>query len=71
MANANATSPYTQFEIIDITASLATSSGGLADLSMSETIYEGVFMKLITANIFYDFVDGNFAAVSTVVIDTI
>jgi Na+/H+-dicarboxylate symporter len=62
--DANATSPYSAFEIIDLTASLATNTGGLADLSMSETIYEGVFMKLVTSNIFYDFVDGNFAAVS-------
>lgn len=63
-ANANATSEYTQFEIIDLTASLSTTDSGYSDLSMSETIYEGVFMKLITENIFDSFVDGNFAAVS-------
>mmetsp|Transcript_1577 Transcript_1577/g.2242 ORF Transcript_1577/g.2242 Transcript_1577/m.2242 type:complete len:516 (+) Transcript_1577:66-1613(+) len=61
--DANATSPYAAFEILDLTASLATNEGGLADLTMSETIYDGVFLKLITSNIFYDFVDGNFAAV--------
>jgi Na+/H+-dicarboxylate symporter len=53
------------FEITDLTGSFARADGGaLADLTMSETIYDGVFMKLITSNIFYAFVDGNFAAVS-------
>ena len=65
MPNGNASSPYTQFEIIHLTASLARADGGsLADLSMSETIYDGVFMKLVTDNIFFTFVDGNFASVS-------
>jgi Na+/H+-dicarboxylate symporter len=65
MPDGNLTSPYSQFEIVDLTANLARASGGgLADLSMSDTIYEGVFMKLITDNIFFSFVDGNFAAVS-------
>lgn len=30
---------------------------------MSDTIYDGVFTKLITSNIFFSFVDSNFAAV--------
>lgn len=65
MADANATSPFTQFEIKDLTASLQFADGsGFADLSMSDTIYEGVFLKLLTDNIFYAFVDGNFASVS-------
>lgn len=65
MANANQTSPYSQFEIIDISGSFARlDRGGVADdLSTSDTVYQGVFEKLITANIFYSFVDGNFAAV--------
>lgn len=62
--DANETSMYSQFEIIDVSASLARADGGgLADLTMSDTIYEGVFMKLVTSNIFFSFVDGNFAAV--------
>jgi hypothetical protein len=65
--DANLTSPFSQFEIIDLTANLVRATGGgLADLSMSDTIYEGVFMKLITDNIFYSFVDGNFASVSPI-----
>lgn len=62
--DANGTSPYSEFEIIDVSGSLVRADGGgLADLTMSETIYDGVFMKLITSNIFFSFVDGNFAAV--------
>jgi len=62
-AAANTTSSQ-QFEIIDLTASLARTGGsGYADLSMSETIYDGVFIKLLTDNIFSSFVEMNFAAV--------
>eukprot|EP00934_Nitzschia_sp_Nitz4_P005054 Nitzschia sp. Nitz4//scaffold539_size5834//2416//4052//NITZ4_009200-RA/size5834-augustus-gene-0.14-mRNA-1//1//CDS//3329554135//5044//frame0 len=60
---ANASSPFTQFEIIDVSAGLATSGSSFSDLSISDTIYQGVFMKLVTDNILYSFVDGNFAAV--------
>jgi hypothetical protein len=53
-----------QFEIIDVTGSLARTGGaGYADLSMSETIYDGLFIKMITDNIFFAFVDSNFASV--------
>lgn len=62
MAGVNTTSPNTQFELLDISASLARADGGgFADLSMSDTVYSGVFLKMITDNIFYSFVDGNFA----------
>jgi len=40
-----------------------TSSGPKDDISMSDTVYEGVFEKLITSNIFASFVEANFAAV--------
>lgn len=50
--------------INDVDKSFAsTSSGPKNDLSMSDTIYDGVFVKLITSNIFDSFVDANFAAV--------
>lgn len=64
MADANTTSPFTQFEILDLTGSFARADGaGFADLSMSDTIYSGVFLKLITDNVFVAFYDGNFASV--------
>jgi len=65
LPDANETSPFSQFEIIDVSASFARSDGGgpANDLSMSDTVYQGVFEKLITDNIFFAFVDGNFAAV--------
>jgi len=64
VADANETSPFTQFELKDLSLSLARADGGsFADLSMSDTVYSGVFLKLITDNIFYSFVDGNFASV--------
>jgi Na+/H+-dicarboxylate symporter len=39
------------------------SSGPRNDVSLSDTIYEGVFEKLITSNIFDSFMGANFAAV--------
>jgi Na+/H+-dicarboxylate symporter len=53
-----------QFEIVDVTGSLArTTTSKFADLTMSETIYDGLFIKMITDNIFDALVDANFAAV--------
>eukprot|EP00934_Nitzschia_sp_Nitz4_P003034 Nitzschia sp. Nitz4//scaffold153_size53422//1754//3313//NITZ4_006756-RA/size53422-processed-gene-0.10-mRNA-1//1//CDS//3329537247//3024//frame0 len=61
---ANASSPFSQFEIIDVSAGLSLSEGSsYTELTISETIYDGVFMKLVTDNILYSFVDGNFASV--------
>lgn len=51
------------FEITDYDGTFIQTSSGPAELSFSDTIYDGVFGKLITSNIFYDFVDANFAAV--------
>lgn len=51
------------FSIEDVDGTFVQSSGGPAELSFSDTIYDGVFGKLITSNIFADFVDANFAAV--------
>mmetsp|Transcript_28661 Transcript_28661/g.51888 ORF Transcript_28661/g.51888 Transcript_28661/m.51888 type:complete len:243 (+) Transcript_28661:512-1240(+) len=48
----------------DVTGALVKASSGTAsDISMSETIYTGIFTKLVTDNIFVTFYDGNFAAV--------
>lgn len=51
------------FHIEDIDGHFSHSNSGPAELSFSDTIYDGVFGKLITSNIFADFVDSNFAAV--------
>jgi Na+/H+-dicarboxylate symporter len=53
-----------KFAIVDITGSFMTTSGGAADdISLSDTVYDGVFTKLVTSNITEAFVDSNFAAV--------
>lgn len=52
------------FHIEDIDGTFITaSSGPQDDLSFSDTIYDGVFSKLITSNVFESFVEANFAAV--------
>ena len=51
------------FVLEDLTSSFVRATGGLTDISMSDTIYQGVFLKLITDNITFAFVDGNFASV--------
>ncbi len=53
-----------QFRIVDVSASFVTkSSGPASEISLSDTVYDGVFTKLVTDNIFTSFVDANFAAV--------
>jgi len=53
-----------EFLITDVSSSFVKSSGGLiSSYSMSDTVYDGVFMKLLTSNITESFVKGNFAAV--------
>lgn len=53
-----------EFTIIDITKTFMTSSSGPKNsISLSDTVYDGVFRKLVTSNIFESFVSANFAAV--------
>ena len=53
-----------QFVISDIHGTFSKNGGGPKDdISLSDTIYDGVFKKLIPSNIFLSFVDANFAAV--------
>jgi len=52
------------FLVDDISATFVTkSSGARDDISLSDTIYDGIFTKLITSNIFTSFNSANFAAV--------
>lgn len=51
------------FSIEDVDGTFIQTSSGPAELSFSDTIYDGVFGKMITSNIFGSFVEANFAAV--------
>ena len=51
------------FSIEDVDGTFVSVSSGPAELSFSDTIYDGVFGKMITDNIFGSFVEANFAAV--------
>jgi len=52
------------FTIVDITGRFVTkTSGPSSTITLSDTVYDGVFTKLFTDNIFFAFVDANFAAV--------
>jgi Na+/H+-dicarboxylate symporter len=53
-----------EFLIEDITGTFVKAgSGPSSTYSLSDTVYDGVFMKLITSNITQSFTSGNFAAV--------
>mmetsp|Transcript_20085 Transcript_20085/g.35709 ORF Transcript_20085/g.35709 Transcript_20085/m.35709 type:complete len:288 (-) Transcript_20085:879-1742(-) len=52
------------FSINDLTSSFSRkTSGARDDISLSDTIYDGVFTKIVTSNIMGAFVSANFAAV--------
>jgi Na+/H+-dicarboxylate symporter len=52
------------FRIIDLSGNFMTKSSGPASgISLSDTVYDGVFTKLVSSNIFESFVSANFAAV--------
>lgn len=53
-----------QFYIEDLTGAFVKTSGTVrSDISLSDTVYDGVFTKLVTDNIIVSFVEANFAAV--------
>jgi Na+/H+-dicarboxylate symporter len=53
-----------EFFIEDLTSTFVKSTEKLrSDISLSETVYEGIFTKLFTDNIILSFSDANFAAV--------
>jgi Na+/H+-dicarboxylate symporter len=51
------------FTIEDVDNTFVKSQTGVADLTFSETMYDGVFVKMIPSNIFVEFVNSNFAGV--------
>lgn len=57
MCAADASTEAMEFEITDVGSSFVRSTGGARDdISLSDTVYEGVFLKLITDNITASFV---------------
>ena len=53
-----------QFYIHDITSAFQRRiEGPSADVSMSDTVYDGIFLKIVPSNIFVEFNDANFAAI--------
>lgn len=63
MCSMDAEEEDSMFVIDDVSGYFVQTSGAFAQLSMSDTLYDGVFMKLITDNITSAFKDGNFASV--------
>jgi Na+/H+-dicarboxylate symporter len=57
--------PSKTFQLVDLNGQFAQASGGgiATDISLSDTIYEGVFVKLISQNIVTDFASANFASI--------
>ena len=53
----------TEFRIVDITKTYVTKEDGPVTLSLSDTIYQGIFHKIVPTNIVASFSSGNFAAV--------
>lgn len=53
----------TEFRIVDITKTYVTKEEGPVTLSLSDTIYQGIFHKIVPTNIVASFSSGNFAAV--------
>ena len=52
-----------RFNFVDISNSFTGSSSGPPDLSLSDTIYQGVFHKLVSSNIFASLADSDLLAV--------
>jgi len=55
---------FTQFGLNDISKSfVATETGSVIEKSLSDTLYEGIFLKIVTQNIVGSFVTSDFAAI--------
>jgi Na+/H+-dicarboxylate symporter len=55
--------PNVNFIIEDVSKTFVTSSGSTTELSLSETIYQGIFQKSVPSNIIGAFNESNFAAI--------
>jgi Na+/H+-dicarboxylate symporter len=55
--------PNVNFIINDISKTFVTKSGGTTEVSLSDTIYQGIFQKIVPSNIIGAFNESNFVAV--------
>jgi Na+/H+-dicarboxylate symporter len=55
--------PNVNWVIDDVSKTFTKSSGGPTSVSLSDTIYSGIFQKIVPSNIIESFADGNFTAV--------
>ena len=55
--------PQCHFIVEDLSKTFVTSSGTTTELSLSDTIYQGIFQKTVPDNIIGAFGDNNFAAI--------
>ncbi|KAG7359467.1 sodium:dicarboxylate symporter [Nitzschia inconspicua] len=62
-ANFTAEDPNVNFIIEDVSKTFVKSSGGTVEVSLSDTIYQGIFQKIVPDNIIGAFDQNNFAAV--------
>ncbi|KAL3905487.1 MAG: hypothetical protein SGILL_009659 [Bacillariaceae sp.] len=65
MCSANYTSddPNVNFILDDVSKTIVRSTGGVSQVSLSDTIYKGIFQKIVPSNIIGAFAGNNFAAV--------
>jgi Na+/H+-dicarboxylate symporter len=55
--------PNVNFILDDVSKTIVRSSGGATQISLSDTIYQGIFQKIVPDNIIGSFGDSNFAAI--------
>jgi Na+/H+-dicarboxylate symporter len=55
--------PNVNFILEDVSKTFVTSSGATAELSLSDTVYQGIFQKTVPDNIIGAFAANNFAAI--------
>jgi Na+/H+-dicarboxylate symporter len=55
--------PDVNFILEDVSKTFVTSSGGTPELSLSDTVYQGIFQKTVPDNIIGAFATNNFAAI--------
>jgi Na+/H+-dicarboxylate symporter len=55
--------PNVTFILEDVSKTFVTSSGATAELSLSDTVYQGIFQKTVPDNIIGAFATNNFAAI--------